>query len=88
MNKNQYKFIVLVLCILNTGLAFPEDVMIPFDEKIGLNFSGKYNMGIFRQQSTSINTIMGCNISVFLWDKDNFDTLAPATMSVTFSKRF
>jgi hypothetical protein len=38
--------------------------------------------------SWSINTVMGCNASVLLWNRDNFDTLIPATMSVTFSKRF
>jgi hypothetical protein len=37
--------------------------------------------------SWSINTVMGCNVSVLLWDMGNFSTLAPATMSVTFSKR-
>jgi hypothetical protein len=36
----------------------------------------------------SINAVMGCNASVLLWNKDNFDTLAPAIMRVTFSKRF
>jgi hypothetical protein len=37
--------------------------------------------------SWSINTVMGCNVSVLLWDRDNFSTLTPATMSITFSKR-
>ncbi|GMO64762.1 MAG: hypothetical protein Ta2A_12550 [Treponemataceae bacterium] len=36
----------------------------------------------------SINTVLGYNASVFLWDKKNIDTIAPATISVTFSGRF
>jgi hypothetical protein len=36
----------------------------------------------------SINTVMGFNASMLLWDKDNVDAVIPATMSVTFSKRF
>jgi hypothetical protein len=38
--------------------------------------------------SWSINAVMGCNASVLLWNKSDFDTLVPTTMSVTFSKRF
>ncbi|GMO70317.1 MAG: hypothetical protein Ta2A_18890 [Treponemataceae bacterium] len=38
--------------------------------------------------SWSVNAVMGCNTSILLWDKDNFDIVVPATMSVTFSKRF
>jgi hypothetical protein len=39
------------MCILNTGLSYAEDTIVPFDKKIALNLSGKYNMGIFQQQS-------------------------------------
>jgi hypothetical protein len=38
--------------------------------------------------SWSVNAVMGCNISVLLWNIGTVDTVAPATMSVTFSKRF
>ncbi|AEF84217.1 hypothetical protein TREPR_2715 [Treponema primitia ZAS-2] len=38
--------------------------------------------------SWSINMVMGCNASVLLWNMGNFDVLIPATMSMTFSKRF
>jgi hypothetical protein len=38
--------------------------------------------------SWSINAVMGCNASLLLWDKEDMDILVPATMSITFSKRF
>ncbi|MFP3042212.1 DUF4421 domain-containing protein [Treponema primitia] len=56
MNKISYKSIVLLFCVLNSSLSFAEDAIVPFDEKIALNISGKYNMGIFQQQSTSYRT--------------------------------
>jgi hypothetical protein len=36
----------------------------------------------------SINAVMGCNATIILWNKNDFDILAPSTMMVTFSKRF
>jgi hypothetical protein len=51
MNKTPRKF-VLLLCILNAGLSRAEDVIVPFNEKLALSFSGKYNIGIFEQQQT------------------------------------
>jgi hypothetical protein len=51
-----FKFIFILICILNTGLLFAEDTIVPFAEKIALNFSGKYNMGIFYQQSAGYST--------------------------------
>ncbi|AEF85666.1 hypothetical protein TREPR_2714 [Treponema primitia ZAS-2] len=51
-------FCLLYVCIspLNTGLLFAENTIVPFDEKKALNFSGKYNMGIFQQQAAGYRT--------------------------------
>jgi hypothetical protein len=38
--------------------------------------------------SWSINLVMGTNVSLLLWDKENVNTLAPSTVSLTFSYRF
>jgi hypothetical protein len=56
MNKIPCKFIAVLKCILNSGLSFAENTIVPFNENMALNFSGKYNMGIFQQQSTSYRT--------------------------------
>jgi hypothetical protein len=36
----------------------------------------------------SINVSAGCNYTAIIWDADSIDNLRPATMTVTFSKRF
>jgi hypothetical protein len=36
----------------------------------------------------SVNAVMGNSAMMLLWDTNNFDIIAPATMTVTFSKRF
>jgi AcrR family transcriptional regulator len=36
----------------------------------------------------SVNAVMGSNAAILLRDFNNFDALAPSTMTVTFSKRF
>jgi hypothetical protein len=36
----------------------------------------------------SINAVMGDNAMIVLWDINNFDIVAPSTITVTFSKRF
>jgi hypothetical protein len=51
MNKKTHKF-ALLLCIFNTGLSCAEDIIVPFNEKFVLSLSGKYNIGIFKQQQT------------------------------------
>jgi hypothetical protein len=66
----------------NLGINITDTTML-FIPQINPKFTfGHHN------SSWSVNAVMGCNTSVLLWDKDSFDTLVPATMSVSFSKRF
>jgi hypothetical protein len=65
------KYIVLLLCILNAGLLYAEnvvaeDTIVPFDEKIALSFSAKYNLGIFQQHSEYYRTDKPWDIGVGL----------------------
>jgi hypothetical protein len=36
----------------------------------------------------SINVATGCSYTAIMWGADSIDNLIPATMTVTFSKRF
>jgi hypothetical protein len=75
---------------LNVGLNIGANLGININDT-NILFAPQINPKItfgHHNNSWSINAVMGCNASVLLWDTDNFDTLVPATMSVTFSKRF
>jgi hypothetical protein len=56
MTRTPYQFIFLLVCIFNTDLSFAEYAIVPFEEKMALNISGKYNMGIFQQQAADYRT--------------------------------
>lgn len=80
----------------------PHDMFINIGVNIGthLGINATQNKIIFIPQikpkisfghhnrTWSINTEMGCNSTMILWDKNDSDILVPATMTVTFSKRF
>ncbi|GMO24553.1 MAG: hypothetical protein Ta2B_03970 [Termitinemataceae bacterium] len=75
---------------LNVGINAGANLGVPINNTSILfipQINPKITFG-HHNASWSINAVMGCNTSILLWDNDNFDILVPATMSVTFSKRF
>ncbi|GHV81410.1 hypothetical protein AGMMS49944_32010 [Spirochaetia bacterium] len=52
--KRIVAFFVISLVILQ--VLFSEETIVPFNERIALNFSGKYNIGIFQHDGTSYRT--------------------------------
>ncbi|GHV80482.1 hypothetical protein AGMMS49944_22730 [Spirochaetia bacterium] len=74
---------------LNAGITIGTNVGIDINEPQILfipQVNPKITFG-YHHSSWSVNAVMGCNASVLLWNND-FDIAAPATMGVTFSKRF
>ncbi|MFP3041746.1 DUF4421 domain-containing protein [Treponema primitia] len=85
-----YTWILPSSMFLNAGLSIGANLGINTnDTKILFipQINPKITFG-HHNTSWSINTVMGCTASVLLWSMDNFDVLIPATMSITFSKRF
>jgi hypothetical protein len=85
-----YTFVLPQSMFLNVGLNFGANLGINVNDT-NILFIPQINPKITfgrHNNSWSINAVMGCNASVLLWDMGNFDILVPATMSITFSKRF
>jgi hypothetical protein len=81
--------------------VFPHRLFLNLGATVGANAGIKASDGGFlfipqvnpkitfghHDDSWSVNAVMGCNTSMLFWGDGDFDTLAPATMSVTFSRR-
>jgi hypothetical protein len=65
---------------LGIGINNPKVLFIP-------QISPKITIG-HHHGTWSINTVMGCNASMLLWGKGDFNEIIPVTMSVTFFKHF
>jgi hypothetical protein len=75
---------------INTGISIGANLGINATENKILfipQIKPKISFG-HHNRTWSINAVMGSNAMIVLWDSNNFDVLAPSTMTVTFSKRF
>jgi hypothetical protein len=82
--------------IFSNSIFLNMNLVIGFDAGINTN-TGKWlfvplvmpKISFGHHNNTwSINVTGGCDYTVFLWDINSIDNLMPATIAVTFSKRF
>jgi hypothetical protein len=82
--------------IFSKNIFFNMNLVIGLDAGININTNKwlfiplimpKLSFG-HHNNTWSINVAAGCNYTAIMWDTDSIDNLLPATMTVTFSKRF
>jgi hypothetical protein len=85
-----YTWILSNDIFINTGISIGANLGINAAESELLfvpQIKPKISLGR-HGRAWSINAVMGSNAAILLWNHDDFDILAPSTMTVTFSKRF
>jgi hypothetical protein len=90
MGGYSYTWILPHDMFVNTGITIGANLGINATENTVLfipQIKPKISFG-HHNRTWSINAVIGTNAAMILWDKNDFDILAPSTMVVTFSKRF
>jgi hypothetical protein len=85
-----YTWVLPYGMFINTGISIGTNLGINITENKLLfvpQIKPKISFG-YHSRTWSMNAVMGSNAAILLRDLDTFDVVAPATITLTFSKRF